>query len=144
MAGSWTNDEKAEILKVFTIMATIQKNYGREIDVRPTLQAWEFLMGDFSAAQVVSAMTEYMRKSSDMPAPADIIALMKPEAPRISQAEFIHAKEQWKLEGYPSYSYYAMIVKDYERENAESRNDPKPIEDKRVLSIVQSAVKRIG
>ncbi len=145
MAGSWTAEEKTEILKVFTVMATIQKTYGREIDIKPTLQAWEYLMAkDFTGAQVVAAMDAYMRKSSDMPAPADIIAILRPAPVRITQAEFIHAKEQHAKEGYPAHGYYRQIIKQFEDENHEDRAKSRPIEDKRVLEIVQSSLKKIA
>lgn len=145
MAGNWTEDKKREILKTFTVMATIQKTYGREIDIRPTLQAWEALLaGEYSGEQVNRAMAAYMLKSSDMPSPADIARMITPETPKVSQAEFIHAKDQWAKEGYPSYSYYAMIVKQFEKENAEDRAPNPPIEDKRILDIVKASVKKIS
>jgi len=146
MAGNWTTEDKTKILQVFSVMATIQKAYGRDIDVKPTLQAWEYLMASqFTAEQVVSAMELYMRQSSDMPAPSDIIALMTPPPPaKITQAEFIHAKEQWKLDGYPPYGQHRMIVKQFEAEQAAERDPVAPIEDKRILEIVQNSVKRIA
>lgn len=145
MAGNWNNEEKQEILKVFTVMAAIQKTYGREIDIKPTLQAWEYLLAEkYNGTQVVAAMEAYMRKSSDMPAPADIIAILSPVAPKITTAEFIHAKEQHALEGYPAYGYYGQIIKQYERENAEHRSAAEPITDQRVLELARGAVKRIA
>ncbi len=144
MAGNWNEDEKREILKAFTVLATIQKTYGKEIDIKGTLQAWEYVMGEYPAAAVLSAMQAYMRKSSDMPTPADLIALISPPKPKITQAEFIHAKEQWKLEGYPSYSYYATVVKDYEKESAEDRAPRIATEDKNLLDVAKSVVKMIG
>lgn len=102
------------------------------------------LEGRYTASSVLKALSDYSDKKNDMPAPADLIAIMNPEKPRISQAEFIHAKKQWELEGYPSYSYYAMIVKDYENENHEERVEHGKIEDKRLLEIVQNSVKRIS
>jgi hypothetical protein len=144
MAGNWTNEEKTEILKAFTVLATIQKTYGREIDTKATLQAWEYILGEYPANRVLKAMQLYMRQSSDIPSPADLIALMEAPKPKITQAEFIHAKEQWKLEGFPSYSYYAVMVRDYEKQQGEERSASAPIDDPKVLEIVKSSVKRIG
>lgn len=79
-------------------------------------------------AHVLTAVDAYTDQKNDVPAPSDLIALMTPPAEkRISGAEFIHAKEQWELEGFPSYSYYATVVKDYERQNAEDRAPKQPV-----------------
>lgn len=102
------------------------------------------LEGKFTASQVMQAIDKYTDTHADLPTPADLTALINPEKPRISSAEFIHSKDQWAKEGYPSYSYYAMIVKQYERENQEERQEARPIEDKKILEIVQNSVKRIA
>lgn len=136
MAGNWTTEDKNEILKAFTVLATIQKTYGKEIDIRATLQAWEYVLADqYSAGDVVEAMSLYMRQSSDIPTPANLISLMtSPEVPRISTAEFIHAKEQHALEGFPAYGYWGQIIKQYENENHDARLKPvAPIEQRKSL-----------
>lgn len=139
MAGNWTPEDKQEIVKVFAVLATIQKNYGRQIEMRETLQAWECVIGDIPANQVVAAMQAYMRKSSDMPTPADLIALITPPKAKISQTEFIHAKDQWAKEGFPSYSYYAMVVKNFEKQEEQDR-DPAPVTER----IGSGGFKKIG
>lgn len=145
MDGKWTDDEKKEIAKAFALLATVQKTYGRELDPSTALPAWEWVLArDFTGKQVTDALQLYMRQTSDMPTPADLIKLMVPPTTRISQPEFIHAKDQWAKEGYPQFSYHHMIVKQYEKENADERAAPAPIEDPKILKIIQSSIKRMN
>ena len=126
MAGNWTNEEKTHIAKTFGVLVAIQKSYGNDIDIKSTLRAWQVVLGDYPAGQLISAMQEWVKRHRDMPTPSDMIKLMNPEPTRITQTEFIHAKEQWKLEGFPNYSYYAGIVKEYEKQEGEART-PEPV-----------------
>lgn len=142
MAGNWTQEEKQEIVKAFTVMATIQKNYGKEIDIKATLQAWEYILGEYPADKVLAAMNRYMRKSSDIPAPADLIAIIDPPKPKITQAEFIHAKEQHKLEGYPTHGYYGGIIRAYEAQEADERS-PEPLTSLEGKKLIHEAMKRV-
>lgn len=60
--------EKTRIAIAFHYLATVQKNYGKPIDVRETIKAWEFVMASkYTANQVIAAMRAYLEKSSDMP-----------------------------------------------------------------------------
>lgn len=125
MDGNWTPEEKKEITKVFTVLATIQKTYGKEINMRETLQAWEYLLADkYPAENVIAAMKAYMQQSNDIPTPADLIKIMTPEKPKITQAEFIYAQKQHALEGYPMHGYYGQIIKDYEKQIGEETGVP--------------------
>lgn len=124
MAGNWTDEEKTEIAKTLAVMAIIQKSYGREIDVKNTVKAWEFVMADCTAKQVVSAMQAYMRQSNDIPSPADIIQILNPPPAKIGYAEYKNALEQHKLEGFPRFGYYGTVIKDYEKQESLTNETP--------------------
>lgn len=146
MDGNWTPEEKKEITKVFTVLATIQKTYGKEINMRETLQAWEYLLADkYPAENVIAAMKAYMQQSNDIPTPADLIKIMTPEKPKITQAEFIYAQEQHRLEGYPAHGYYGGIVRDYERQQGTERTPtPHQILESRKNAVSQDVKKLIN
>lgn len=140
----WQKSDLEMLAKALTFAYKNQKTYSQPLDIEGRILGWKFILEDkYPMETVLSALKRYMTEKSDMPVPADIEAILNPPKPKISQAEFIHAKDQWAKEGYPSYSYYAMIVKDYEKENADERNAPAPIEDSRILGIVQNSVKSI-
>lgn len=145
--NSWTASEKIEITSLLTIIINGQKSFGKNASVKETFEYYAMkLEGRFSGYQVTTAMNIYTDQSNDLPSPADLIKLMTPPAPaRISTAEFIHAKEQHALEGFPAYGYYGTLIREYEAQNAEERS-PKPaaIEDDRVQKIINSSFKRIS
>ena len=124
MAGKWTDEEKTEIAKTLAVMAIIQKSYGREIDVKSTVKAWEFVMSDCAANQVISAMQAYMRQSNDIPSPADLIKIINPPQAKITYAEYKHAIEQHALEGFPMCGYYGQVIKGYEKQQAMEADTP--------------------
>lgn len=147
MDGNWTDEEKTEIAKTLAVMAIIQKSYGREIDVKNTVKAWEFVMADCTSNQVVSAMQAYMRQSNDIPSPSDLIKIIKPPEKQITYAEYKHALEQHALEGYPMFGYYGKMIKDYNKQQGsinetpshyellESRKQELPDNIKQILAI---------
>lgn len=124
MVGNWTDAEKTEIAKVLSVMAVIQKSYGREIDVKNTVKAWEFVMNDYSANQVLSAMQAYMRQSNDIPSPSDLIKIIDPPPAKISYAEYKHALERHAAEGYNPNGKWAGIVNDYPKQQAIENETP--------------------
>lgn len=118
MDGKWTDSDKSEIAKSLAVMAVIQKNYGRELDVKNTVKAWEFVLHDCTAKQVCEAMRAYMRQSSDIPSPADLIKIISPPEKQITYAEYKHALEQHAAEGYPMFGYFGGVIKDYQKQQA--------------------------
>lgn len=118
MDGKWTDSDKSEIAKSLAVMAVIQKNYGRELDVKNTVKAWEFVLHDCTAKQVCEAMRAYMRQSSDIPSPADLIKIITPPENKITYAEYKHALEQHAAEGYHMFGYFGGVIKDYQRQQA--------------------------
>lgn len=119
---SWTSTEIEELSKALAVVCIGQNSYGTEQQFSQRFDFWVMkLEGKYTVNQVLHALDVYTDKNSGIPTPSDIIKLLSPEPTRISHAEFIHAKEQWKLEGFPSYSYYAGIVKEYEQQEGEAR-----------------------
>lgn len=117
MDGKWTDEEKMKLAQGLGVLATIQKSYGKQIDVKATIQAWEFVMAEkYLAEQVLMAMKVYMGKSNDIPAPADLIKIISPPEKQITYAEYKHALEQHALEGYPMFGYFGQVIKDYQKQ----------------------------
>lgn len=140
----WNQSDREDIIKVLSVLIAVQKLYGRDASVKDIFAFYQMkLDGRYPASKVLSALDAYTDKKDDVPAPADLIALMDPPKTKISQAEFIHAKDQWAKEGYPSYSYYAVIVKEYEKENHEDRAKSDSVSDEKLLGVMRNSIKRI-
>ena len=103
------------------------------------------LNGRFSAQDVLAAIDVYTDRASDIPQPADLIKIMTPEKPKITQAEFIYAQEQHRLEGYPAHGYYGGIIRDYERQQGTERTPtPHQILESRKNAVSQDGKKLIN
>lgn len=143
MQKSWTSTEIGELSKALAIVCVGQNAYGTEQQFSQRFDFWVMkLERKYTVNQILHALDIYTDKNSDIPTPSDIIKLLSPEPTRISNAEFIHAKEQWKLEGYPSYSYYAGIVKEYEKQQGDSRNI-EPIADIPLNKLIGDITKKL-
>lgn len=142
---SWPNSDKVNLVQAATVYFSDLDDFGKGVDIKLILQKYAlFFEGGYSVDQIIQALHTHCLKSTVIPKVSHLEAILSPEPVRISQTEFIHAKDQWAKEGYPKYSYYAGIVRDYERENHEERAKDKPIEDNRVLNIINSSIKRIN
>lgn len=119
----WNEDDKRKIANAVKPLLELQKSYGRKFDLQIVLRGWQMLMEKrFNAEQVCYAIYKYMEQKSDFPAPADLIKILSPPENRITTQEYWHAVDQWTKECYPQFSYYAQVVKDYKRQQANADN----------------------
>lgn len=140
----WNASEQEALIKTLAVIINGQKSYGKQVSIEDTFAYYRLkLESRYTVESILKALQGYTDINDDIPTPSDLIGLMEPVIPKISHTEFIHAKNQWENEGCPMFSYYYTIVKEYEKQNAEDRAVVKPIEDQRVLGIVQDSVKRI-
>lgn len=124
MDGSWNIEEKTAIHRAFAILASVNNAYADNREMKARLQGWEAIMADeVSGYEVAEAVIKFAKKQDNIPTPSCLLKIINPVKQKISQSEFIHAKEQWRVEGYPAYSYYASIVKDFEKQEQSSREE---------------------
>jgi hypothetical protein len=99
---------------MLTVLISNQKTYGKQYSVADTFIFWKMkLENKFSANDILLAVDAYTDYKDDIPTPADIIKILRPEEKQIAYAEYKHAKEQHALEGFPQFGYYGQIIKDY-------------------------------
>ena len=121
----------------------MQKAYGKQIDLRALLKGWEFVLSKkYTVEQVIYALEKYLEQKDDIPTPANLIAILNPEKPKITTAQYIAARDNQKRNGYPMYSSDSQIISDYETQEATVQEDFK-IECKEIAQIVGNSVKRI-
>ncbi len=143
--SSWQNSDKQKLVQAATVYFSDLDDYGKGVDMKVILKKYAlFFEGKYTVDQIIRAIHTHCLQSNVIPKVSHLEQILNPETPRISSTEFIHAKDQWAKEGYPEFSYYAGIVKQYEKENSEERTKARPIEDSEVLAIVQNSIKRIG
>lgn len=139
----WNKSETATVLKTLSIIINGQKAYGKEYSVKDTFAYYELKLGKkYSADQVIYALDKYTDTRNDIPAPSDIINILNPEEPKISATEYMAAKEQWQLNGYPMFCKHRDIVKKYESQASEKQNDH-TIECAEIAKIAGNSIKRM-
>jgi len=99
-----------------------QKAFGKQASLYDVFAYYRLkLEGRFPMVLVLNALHIYTDRHDDLPNPANLIEIMAPAPKKITTAEFIHAKEQHKLEGYPAHGYYGTLISNYERQEADER-----------------------
>lgn len=142
-ANSWTPEDIDRLAQALTFVYKNQKTYSQPLDLADRVSGWRFVLEEkYPVESILSALRRYMTEKTDMPVPADVEAILNPPKAKITQSEFIHAKQQWALEEYKPFSYYGNIVKEYEKQETELRDAPPTYPDK-MLSIAKESIKKI-
>lgn len=123
-SANWSNPQKQDLTKALSVISAAQKSFGRDVNVRDMLAYYEMkLSGRFSVEQVLYALGIYTDRKNDIPAPADIIDILNPEPPLISQAEYVAALKYQERNGYPPYSAEKFLIQNYESQQGRIRAD---------------------
>jgi hypothetical protein len=146
--NSWNQSEVENITKTLAVIINGQKAFGKDYSLKDVLAYYNLkLNGRYSADQVISAIMAYTDMKNDVPAPADLITIIKPPEPKITYAEYKYALEQHAAEGYPMFGYFGIIIKDYEGQQRKENDVPsyKEILEKRAGHVtIQQQMKAIG
>lgn len=117
------------------------------------MKLWRLkLESRYSIAQVLWALDKYTDRKSDVPVPADIIQILNPESPKITQAEYVNALKVQEKNNHDRFSVEAQIIEDYNKQNNRERDrvfaEKKEIEslapDNRVKVALANAVRKIA
>jgi hypothetical protein len=108
------------------------------------LAGWKFILEeDYSIDLVLCALKKFLKENTTMPVPAHIAQILNPPTPEITTAEFIHAKEQWKLGGFSQFCDHRDIVKAYEKQTQDRKDSP-GIQNKEISALVSKSINKIG
>ena len=98
----------------------MQKQYGKKMDAKVVMKGWEIkLAGKYTVDQVLYALDQYTNQHDDFPTPANIIQILEPEKPRITQAQYIQACKEYEAGGYNKYSDAGLLKRAYEKQEDE-------------------------
>ena len=118
----WTQSEAAQIIKMLSVLINGQKAYGKDYSVKDTFAYYELkLQGKFSAEQILYALDKYTDTHNDIPAPSDIINMLKPQEPRVTEAQYVNACKEQERDGFPQFSVAYMTIADYKKQNYEEK-----------------------
>jgi hypothetical protein len=94
----WKPEEQAKLAVVLGQIFDVRKQYGKNAgQLENILAGFCFALQPYSLEAVLNGLAEYMRQRPDMPAPADIVAIIDPKP------------HEWK----PDKAYYVSLKKIY-------------------------------
>lgn len=129
-ANSWTKSEQESLVMTLTVLINGQKGYGRQHSVKDTYAYYRAkLERRFTVSQVLYALDVYTDKQNDIPAPADVIQILDPPKPRITEAQFIEAQKWQERNGYPMFSDAKTLIEKYRKQEAEKQDEHKSQRD---------------
>ena len=98
-------------------------DYGKGIDLRAILGKYRIYFAKiYTTDQIIQAIHEHCREIRVVPQVPDLLGILEPKPPKISHAEFIHAKQQWANQGFPPFSDYRDTVKAFEMQELILKN----------------------
>lgn len=138
----WTTEERQALAAVAFPLIEMQKAYGREMDAKLVMQGWEIkFSGRYSVQQIIYAIDVYSDKKDDFPSPANLIAILEPEEPRITETEFVEA-QKWRErnQNWSEFTDAATVIKKYKEQQKQVREDYE-IQCDKIKAIVQNTAK---
>ena len=103
-----------------------QKAYGKNVELQPLFAYFKLkLESRFSVDQVIYALNKYTDSKNDIPAPADIINILNPPKPRISEAQFVEAQKWQEKNGWPMFSDAQETIDLYRQQEKDARDSHK-------------------
>lgn len=119
--NGWTEAEKKKLAGVIFPLIAMQKQYGRTMDAKIVMQGWQMkLAGRYSIEQILYALDIYSDKRDDFPTPANLISILSPEPPRISEAAFIEAQKWQERNGFPMCSEARDTIDRYKNQQMDN------------------------
>jgi len=143
--NGWTPDEKRALAAVTFPLIEMQKAYGRQMNAKLVMQGWEIkFAGRFTIEQILYALDKYTDKCDDFPSPANLIEILEPEEPKVTESQFISAQKwQERNNDWSQYTEAAETISRYRRENEEKR-EVFQITCEKVRQLATSSVRRIN
>jgi hypothetical protein len=119
---SWTGSEKAELTKCLAVVCEGQKAYGKEVNLQSILDYFVMKFeGRHTVKEVIYAIGKYTDIKNDIPTPADILIILNPKPPEITQTEYIAAGKWQEQNGFPIFSAALDIIEAYEKQQRLAR-----------------------
>ena len=117
-----TNQEVDMLTVIIAECMRTMNTYGRKAEDLPNIVGtFCFVLDDCNITQIMDAFRQWMQRSKDFPAPADIRAIIFPSKPEISLGEYLQACDYQKRNGFPLYSDAYVLKKEYEAQQLEKR-----------------------
>lgn len=124
--GEWSIEDKRKLATVVNEHVEMQKAYGRVINAKVVMRAWQRkFIQRFTVDQIIYAIDKYSDTRDDFPSPANIINILEPQEPLITEAQYVEAQKWQQRNGYPIFSDAKDIIEKYKKQNEDNHESYK-------------------
>jgi hypothetical protein len=99
--------EKRQLLAALSKVCALQKQYGKSAtDLETLVEGFLWVLGNYPMNEILLGIAEYVKRNSDIPAPADIVKIIDPPKQewKPDWAVYITLKKRIQQDGYYPYS----------------------------------------
>lgn len=90
-----TKADRVQLSVALAKVCALQKAYSKTpAELSTLVDGFLWVLGDIPVADIIQAIGEYCRTHADIPAPADILAIVDPPAPALSTAMYLEIKRR--------------------------------------------------
>lgn len=133
----WQEDEIKQLSMALTFAYKNSDTYGQPLELQSRVDAFKFcLEGEYDVEDILGAIKQHMKKSSEMVKPSHVNLILSPVKPEITQTEFIHAQKQWERDGFKAFCPHKEVIDAYRKQEEDVREEHAQITDKRVLKLL--------
>jgi hypothetical protein len=131
------------LVKMMTVYFSDLKDYGQDVDLDIILTKYRiYFEQEFSTEQVIYAIHRHCERSIEIPRIGNLMDILKPQTPVITEAQFIEAQRWQERNSFPMISDAKETIELYKAQNAKKRQDHK-IQSDEIKAIASNAIKKI-
>ena len=136
-SNTWTDQDNNKLSNALTFCYKNSDLYGQALELESRMNAFKFVLeGEYTMNQVLLAFKMHMGKTTEMIKPAHVNALLSPAKAKITQTEFINAKNMWEIGGYKTFCEYKDVMDAFTEQEHEQRESHEVITDERALELM--------
>lgn len=141
---SWQNSEIKSLSMALTAVYKTQTTFKEPLELEDRLAGWKFVLEeDYSVEQILWALKRFMKLSPNMPVPADMVKILNPAPPRVTEAQYIQAQKWQERNGYPMFSDAKDIISTYEKQDIIDRGAHQEVSEE-IRLLAGNSVKRLS
>lgn len=100
------------------------------------------LQSRYTAEQILYAVDKYTDTKNDIPAPSDIINILNPTEPKITEAQYVNACKEQERNSFPAFSAESVIIDNYRKQNSDEQAEFK-IQNEEIAGIIRKSITKM-
>lgn len=119
-------------------------DYNQGIDLEIIFTKYRiYFEGKYSAPELIFAIHEHSLIAKEFPRVPDLLKILNPEKPKITEAQFVEAQKWQERNGFPMFSDAKTTIERYKAQENQKQQDYE-IKSEKIKSLVSDVVKKIS